>query len=88
MRDRISYPLKNEGFAFFYCKRDDKRSRSQPLAILQSLVRQLSTTARNPESMQTNLHKMCKEAREKGTNFRLEQCKEQILASSEDYAGD
>ncbi|KAJ5657785.1 uncharacterized protein N7484_001434 [Penicillium longicatenatum] len=84
VKDRINYPLKNEGLAFFYCDRGDK-PRDQPLVILQSLVRQLSTTARNPESMQIKLKETCKMAREKGTNFRFEQCQEQILSSLNIY---
>ncbi|KAJ5105004.1 hypothetical protein NUU61_002351 [Penicillium alfredii] len=84
VRDRISYPLKPEGFAFFYCDRDDKPC-DKALTVLQSFVRQLSTTARNPESMQTKLQETCKEARENGTNFRFQQCKEQILTSLDIY---
>ena len=85
IQHRISHPPKNEGFAFFYCKRFDKPRRDEPLTILQSFVRQLSTTARNPESMRVELQEMCEEARERGSNFRLEQCKQQILASLDVY---
>jgi hypothetical protein len=85
IQHRISHPPKNEGFAFFYCKRFEKPRRDEPLTILQSFVRQLSTTARNPESMRTQLQEICKEAREKGTDLRLEQCKQQILASLDVY---
>lgn len=84
VQGQISHPPKDESFAFFYCDKDDT-TRSQPLAILQSFVRQLSTAASNPKSVQTKLRNTCKEAREKGTNFRLEQCKEQILASLNIY---
>ncbi|GIJ81561.1 hypothetical protein Asppvi_000060 [Aspergillus pseudoviridinutans] len=83
VRAQTSKPPNDEGFAFFYCGRDE--SRSQPLSILQSFVRQLSTTASNPEVMQAKLRESCKKARENGTNFRLEQCKEQILASLNIY---
>jgi ankyrin repeat protein len=74
----------DEGFAFFYCKRDDP-PRDQPLAVLQSFVRQLSTTASHPESMQIELQQSCERARENGTNFRLEQCKQHILKSLNIY---
>lgn len=46
---------------------------------------ELSTTARNPESMQTKLRMACKETRENETNFRFEQCKKQILTSLDIY---
>lgn len=48
-------------------------------------MRQLSTTARNPTSIQTELRKKCKEAQEKETNFRFDQCKEQILTLLDIY---
>ncbi|KAB8215101.1 ankyrin repeat-containing domain protein, partial [Aspergillus novoparasiticus] len=84
IRSRINTPPKNEGFAFFYCKRDD-RPRDRPLTVLQSFVRQLSTTVRNPKSMQTNLQAACGTARKEGTNFRLEQCKDHIQNSLNIY---
>lgn len=84
IRSQLSNPLTDEGFAFFYCDRDEG-TRSQPLSILQSLVRQLSTATSNPSSMQTKLLNACKEARSKGTNFRLNQCEDQILASMDIY---
>ncbi|CAI7595617.1 unnamed protein product [Penicillium glandicola] len=84
VRAQISNPPKDEGLAFFYCDRGDK-ARTQSLSILQSFVRQLLTTASHPESMQIKLRDACKEAKRNGTNFRLEQCKEQILASLDIY---
>lgn len=85
--DRIQSQVatKNEGFAFFYCRNGDEL-RSQPLSILQSFVRQLSTNVQNPESVQTKLRDAVRQARDKGTNFRLQQCREQILASLNIYA--
>ena len=65
IQDRMSDLPKNEGFAFFYCDQDEM-ARSQPLSILQSIVRQLSTCASNPESIQTQLSEACKEMRQKG----------------------
>lgn len=44
---------KNEGFAFFYCNRTET-NRGDALTIVQSYVRQLATSANNPESMQIN----------------------------------
>ncbi|KAL2809119.1 ankyrin repeat-containing domain protein [Aspergillus granulosus] len=85
--DRIKGQIatKNEGFAFFYCRKGDE-SRSQPQSILQSFVRQLSTNAMNPESVQSRLRDAVKEARENGTDFRLQQCKNHILSSLNIYA--
>lgn len=86
--DRIQGALeedpKDEGFAFFYCDRNEAK-RAQPLSILQSFVRQLSTTASNPKLMQIQLRNACKTAREKGTSFRSDQCRELILASLNSY---
>ncbi|KAL3460118.1 ankyrin repeat-containing domain protein [Aspergillus heterothallicus] len=85
--DRIQSQVaaRNEGFAFFYCRKGDD-SRSQPQSILQSFVRQLSTNAQNPESVQAKLRDAVKDSRDKGTNFRLQQCKEHILSSLNIYA--
>lgn len=83
-RRNISNPPKAEGFAFSYCDKNEK-TRSQPLAILQSFVRHLSTAVSDPESVQRKLRETCEEARENGTNFRFQQCKDQILASLDIY---
>lgn len=84
IRAQVTNPPKDEGFAFFYCDRDDP-PRTKPLSVLQSFVRQLSTTASNPGAMQIKLQEACKEARESGTDFRLGRCKEQIQASLNIY---
>ncbi|KAJ5362328.1 hypothetical protein N7541_003172 [Penicillium brevicompactum] len=84
IQDRMSDLPKDEGFAFFYCDKTET-ARSQPLSILQSLVRQLSTCASNPESVQTQLSEACKDMRTQGTNLRLPQCKQQILDSLNMY---
>ena len=84
IRAQVTNPPKDEGFAFFYCDRDDP-PRTKPLSVLQSFVRQLSTTASNPGAIQIKLQEACKEARESGTDFRLGRCKEQIQASLNIY---
>ncbi|KAJ5175432.1 uncharacterized protein N7482_001309 [Penicillium canariense] len=76
----LTNPPKDEGFAFFYCDKNEP-SRAQAQSILQSYVRQLSTTASNPESPQIKLQETYSENREKGSTFTLDQCKKQILAS-------
>ncbi|OGE49252.1 hypothetical protein PENARI_c022G06687 [Penicillium arizonense] len=84
IQDKISENPKDEGFAFFYCDKNETR-RSQPLSILQNIVRQLSTTAKNPEATQTKLRELYSKCRQGGTTFSLEICKEQIRASLDIY---
>jgi ankyrin repeat domain-containing protein 50 len=43
-----------EGFAFFYCNQIEE-DRRKPLSVLQSYVRQLSTTIRNPRNIRKRL---------------------------------
>ncbi|KAL2848401.1 ankyrin repeat-containing domain protein [Aspergillus pseudoustus] len=83
-RIRSKIATENQGFAFFYCRKGEE-ARSQPQSILQSFVRQLSTNANNPESVRIRLRDAVQSARDKGTNFRLQRCKEQILASLNIY---
>lgn len=84
IQDQLSNTPKNEGFAFFYCDKSEPR-RAQPLSILQSIVRQLSTTAKNPESTQKKLCELYNKCRNAGSAFSMEQCKEQIQASLDIY---
>ncbi|CAG7925132.1 unnamed protein product [Penicillium olsonii] len=71
---------RNEGFAYFYCNRNEK-DRGDSLAIIRSYVRQLSTSANNPQSMQIKLKELCKKAEESGTTLSFDTCQEQILTS-------
>ncbi|KAJ5316803.1 hypothetical protein N7508_001311 [Penicillium antarcticum] len=84
IQDKINDDPKDVGFAFFYCDKNETR-RSQPLSILQSIVRQLSTTAKNPEATQTKLRELYSKCRQEGTTFSLEICKEQIRSSLDIY---
>ena len=84
IQDKISENPKDEGFAFFYCDKNETR-RSQPLSILQNIVRQLSTTAKNPEAAQTKLRELYSKCRQEGSTFSLEICKEQIRSSLDIY---
>lgn len=70
----------HEGFAYFYCNRNEK-VRRQPLAVLQSYVRQLSTYERNPQHMQTSLRKVCNEMEQKGSDLSFDTCKQLLLES-------
>lgn len=76
---------KNEGFAFFYCNRTET-NRGDALTIVQSYVRQLATSANNPESMQIKLKELCKKAEEMGKTLNYDTCSDQILASSNMYS--
>ena len=84
IQDKLSDKPKDEGLAFFYCDKNETR-RSQPLSILQSIVRQLSTTPKSPESTQTKLSELYSKCREGGTTFSTEICKEQIRTSLDIY---
>ncbi|CAG7966071.1 unnamed protein product [Penicillium nalgiovense] len=84
IQDRLSKTPKNEGFAFFYCDKNEPR-RAHALSILQSIVRQLSTTAKSPESTQKKLCELYNRCRNAGSTFSLEQCKKQIQASMDIY---
>lgn len=81
--DLSSFP-RNEGFAFFYCDKNEPK-RSQPLSILQSIVRQLSTTVEHPETARIKLKELCDQCRESGSDLDLQKCQEQIQESSEIY---
>jgi hypothetical protein len=70
----------HEGFAFFYCNRNEE-SRREPLSILRSYVRQLSTNASNPGDIQKKLRAMYIKSRLEGTDPGFKMCKQQLLDS-------
>ncbi|KAL1589227.1 hypothetical protein WHR41_02250 [Cladosporium halotolerans] len=87
--DQLETPLQesptDEGFAYFYCDRTDP-SRQEAKHVLQSVVRQLSTTSKNPEGTQIKLYELWKQKQEEGfTELSFEECKDQILATLEEY---
>ncbi|KAJ5240485.1 uncharacterized protein N7469_002076 [Penicillium citrinum] len=84
IQSQLGTSRKNEGFAFFYCDKNEPQ-RSQSLSILQSIVRQLSTTAQHPGSAQIKLHELYMKCRDAGSHLDLDQCKNQIQASSVIY---
>ncbi|KAJ5704052.1 hypothetical protein N7493_011190 [Penicillium malachiteum] len=84
IQDLLSDSPDHEGFAFFYCDRNDTL-RTQALSVLQSFVRQLSTTERSPESIRVKLRQAYNLARSRGSDFQFVQCKEQILESLNIY---
>ncbi|KAJ5512855.1 hypothetical protein N7463_002407 [Penicillium fimorum] len=54
VQDLLKVSLNHAGFAYFYCK-DDEDNRRNPLCVLQSYVRQLSTIIGNPGHMRKGL---------------------------------
>ncbi|KAK2769608.1 hypothetical protein FQN53_005988 [Emmonsiellopsis sp. PD_33] len=80
--DEIQDILKNdpnhEGIAFFYCNRNDPERR-EPLAVLRSFVRQLSTTANGQHSMQQRIRQYYNKSREEGSTPTINDCKELLL---------
>ena len=84
IKDDLEDLPRNEALAFFYCDRNEK-DRGNALSIFRSHVRQLSTSAIYPDSMQVKLKELCRRAEESGTALSFETCQEQILASLDIY---
>ncbi|KAH7160654.1 hypothetical protein EDB81DRAFT_782712 [Dactylonectria macrodidyma] len=82
---RLEKTPNQEGFAYFYCNRNEEERR-RPLSVLRSYVRQLSTTIQNPRHMRKQLQQFCSEARLKGSDLGLEVCKDQLLESVNLYS--
>ena len=72
------------GFAYFYCNRNEEERRD-PLAILQSCVRQLSTAVGSTGHIRKRLQVISNEARRQGSHLGLEACKTQLLESVNGY---
>lgn len=70
----------NEAFAFFYCNRNEEERR-QPLSVLRSYVRQLSTRASSPGAIRTKLRDLYREMKLKGSDLSFDTCREQLLES-------
>ncbi|KAI1271482.1 hypothetical protein F5Y07DRAFT_404328 [Xylaria sp. FL0933] len=84
-RNALESSPNQEGFAFFYCDRNEEERR-QPLSILQSYVRQLSTTVKNPNYIRRQLQDCCRNARANGSDLGFEACREQLLESIHLYS--
>ncbi|KAF8851786.1 hypothetical protein BDZ45DRAFT_133333 [Acephala macrosclerotiorum] len=80
--DDIQYALANnpnhEGLAFFYCNRNEAE-RQEPLSVLRSFVRQLSTTSNDDHSISTRLKERCIQAQLKASELTMNDCKELVL---------
>lgn len=80
----INSPNEN-GFAFFYCNRYEE-NRRQPLSVLRSYVRQLSTSANaNKNTIHSELRKLYYESRLEGSDMDLEICKQKLLGLLNTY---
>lgn len=73
------------GFAYFYCNRNEEERRD-PLCILQSYVRQLSTAIGSTGHIRKSLQVASDEARCQGSHLGLEACKAQLLESVNGYS--
>lgn len=76
---------KETGFAYFYCNRNEDERRN-PLSVLRSYVRQLSTSVRNPGCMRKPLQDLCREKRLRGSDLGFDACKDQLLESVNLYS--
>lgn len=77
--------MNNEGFAFFYCNRNED-NRREPLSVLRSFVRQLSTTAQNNRSIQKSVRQIYDISREQGRELTIRTSKELLLDLINSYA--
>ncbi|CAH0044206.1 unnamed protein product [Clonostachys solani] len=71
--DHVEQSPKLEGFAYFYCKRDDEE-RSQPVFILRSLVRQLSSTFQRSEEIHQEVQTLATNMEERALTFSVGLC--------------
>ncbi|KAI0902839.1 hypothetical protein F4823DRAFT_637780 [Ustulina deusta] len=79
-RKRLENLPNREGFAFFYCDRNDEERRD-PLSVLKSYVRQLSTTVENPDCVRPQLLGLYKKLRQNASELSLDDCAKQLLES-------
>jgi len=68
----------NEGLAFFYCNRNESKRR-EPLSILRSFIRQLSTTFVQEGSIQKDLKEFCIQCRFNASQPTMANCKDLLL---------
>ncbi|KAM0260394.1 hypothetical protein ACHAQJ_002796 [Trichoderma viride] len=74
----------NEGFAYFYCERGIS-DLSEPISVLRSYVRQLSTISRYPNLMQKKLIELYRESRKNSVKLGIQTCKDQLYESANLY---
>ncbi|KAI1172055.1 ankyrin repeat-containing domain protein [Nemania sp. FL0916] len=72
------------GFAFFYCDRNEDQRR-KPLSVLQSYVRQLSTTVDDTSSARSRLQDLHDKGIEDGSILDTDDCIDQLMESANLY---
>ncbi|KAI1298922.1 ankyrin repeat-containing domain protein [Xylaria venustula] len=77
---RLKNSPNQDGFAFFYCDRNDEERR-EPLHVLKSYVRQLSTTVEKPSYMRPQLLALCKSRMLEASELSFDDCAAQLLES-------
>ncbi|KAK5989227.1 Vegetative incompatibility HET-E-1-like protein [Cladobotryum mycophilum] len=80
MASQAHDPKNKEGFAYFYCEKGDG-GLGEPLSVLQSYVRQLSTVPAYQDFMQKRLIRLYRESRKAGVKLGFDACKEQLFES-------
>lgn len=78
IRDALKSNLNHEGLAFFYCNRNEIE-RKEPLSVLRSFVRQLSTIANDVDSIQRNLRQLHIQTRQKASELSMDICRDLLL---------
>jgi hypothetical protein len=78
IQDVLKSNPNHEGLAFFYCNRNETE-RQEPLSVLRSFVRQLSTIAHDEDSMQKNLRQLHIQTRLKASELSMDICKGLLL---------
>lgn len=73
------------GFAYFYCNRNAE-DRREPLPVLQSYVRQLSTVVGTIGHIRKRLKVLSTQARRQGSHLGIEACKKQLIESVNEYS--
>ena len=74
-----------EGFAFFYCSRHEE-ARNTPLAVLRSLVRQLSTAGSYADRVHENLVQCYEKSRQSGSGLTLKVCEDLLQSFVRSYS--
>jgi hypothetical protein len=85
IQDLLASSSDHAGFAFFYCNRNDE-NRRDPLCVLQSYVRQLSTAVGSTEHIRKKLKMVSDQARRQGSHLGFEACKTQLMDSVNEYS--
>jgi hypothetical protein len=83
-RDTLNSARNNEGLAFFYCNRNEA-TRRNPLLVVRSFVRQLSTAFAHEGSIHKDLKSFCTQSRINGSEPTMANCKELLLKLLNSY---